>query len=205
MEKINHLKELSAIYKQLKRKISLIEVPELQFLMIDGSKTPNENPDYADSVAALYKVAYTLKFMVKRGSIAIDYKVMPLEGLWWAEDMSAFNLENRDNWKWTMMIMQPKFIKSDMFTFAVEESKKKTGNSKLDMIRLETLTEGLSMQIFHLGPYGEAERETINKLHAHISSKGYSMRGKHHEIYVNSPRRTTPENLKTIIRQPVSR
>jgi len=203
MNKINHTKEFSYLYKQPKNKISLVDVPSLNFLMIDGIGDPNNNPDYSESVSALYSIAYKLKFAIKKSPLAIDYKVMPLEGLWWAEDMTLFTLENRSNWQWRMMIMQPEYISEDLFITIVTSLKQKKDLPKLSDVRFETYQEGLCMQIFHLGPYGEGERETINKLHTHIESEGYQRVGKHHEIYFNSPLRTAPENLKTIIRQPV--
>ncbi len=203
MEKINHINEFKSIYKQPKNKISLVDVPPLNFLMNDGTGDPNDNPDYSEAVSALYAVAYKLKFAIKKGPQAIDYKVMPLEGLWWAEDMSLFTLENRSDWKWRMMIMQPEYITEDLFITNVSSVKEKKGLPKLEDLQFETFQEGLCMQIFHLGPYGEGERETINKLHTYIESEGYQRIGKHHEIYFNSPLRTAPEKLKTVIRQPV--
>jgi len=203
MQKIDHIKELSHLYKQPKNSISLVEVPQMQFLMIDGEKDPNQNPDYTNAVSALFSVAYKIKFMIKKSPIAIDYKVMPLEGLWWAEDMAKFSLNDRNNWKWTMMIMQPDFISQELFIQSLSQAKAKTDNPRVEDVRFASFTEGASMQIFHLGPYGESERETIDQLHQHIAVKGMRRRGKHHEIYFNSPQKTAPENLKTIIRQPV--
>jgi len=171
--------------------------------MVDGIGDPNNNPDYSEAVSALYSIAYKLKFTIKKSPLAIDYKVMPLEGLWWAEDMALFNLENRSNWQWRMMIMQPEYISEDLFITIFTSLKQKKDLPKLNDVRFETYQEGLCMQIFHQGPYGEGERETINKLHTHIESEGYQRVGKHHEIYFNSPLRTAPENLKTIICQPV--
>ena len=205
MQKLNHIKILSEFFKQPKKKITLVDVPPFNFLMIDGVGSPNDNPAYSDAVAALYAVAYKLKFAVKKSAMEIDYKVMPLEGLWWAEDMAKFNLENRDNWLWRMMIMQPDFVKVEMFEQAVASVREKKDPPRLGEVRFETYAEGLSMQIFHAGPYGAGEVETIDRLHTHIDESGYQLRGKHHEIYFNSPLRTAPENLKTIIRQPVAK
>lgn len=203
MEKVDHAKEMGVLYKQPKNKISVVTVPPLQYLMIDGVRDPNNNPEYAEAVGALYAIAYKLKFQIKKSPQEIDYKVMPLEGLWWAQDMSQFTLENRENWRWTMMIMQPDLITRDLFNQTVEIVIAKKDNPRITDVRLETLNEGLCMQIFHQGPYGEGERETINKLHAAIEAQGFTRTGKHHEIYFNSPLRTSPENLKTIIRQPI--
>ena len=204
MKKIDHKKELSTFYKQPKNKISIVELPTLQFLMIDGKKDPNNSPEYSDAVGALYAIAYKLKFMIKKSSLEINYSVMPLEGLWWAEDMSQFTLDNRENWLWTMMIMQPDFVTQDMFIDAVEIAKKKKDNPLIDSVRFSTFSEGSCMQIFHQGPYGEGEIETIAKLHQKIEEEGFKKTGKHHEIYFNSPLKTTPENLKTIVRQPIT-
>jgi len=205
MQKIDLTKEFSDLYKQRKNKVSLVKVPQMQFVMIDGVKDPNLNPEYSDAVSALFSVAYKIKFKVKKGPLSVDYKVMPLEGLWWADDMGKFSLDNRTNWKWTMMIMQPNFITEEVFKEALAEVKAKKENPKLDEIRFTAYIEGLCMQIFHQGPYGEGERETINKLHQHIFDNGLRLHGKHHEIYFNSPQKTAPDNLKTIIRQPVIR
>jgi hypothetical protein len=201
--KIDHKVEFKHLYKQSKKEISIVDVPSLNFLTIQGHGSPNDNEDYSQAVGALYAVAYKLKFSVKKGPTGVDYKVMPLEGLWWAEDMNLFNLENRSNWLWQMMIMQPDLITREMFTQALEEVRAKKDPPRLDEVKYESMQEGLSAQIFHAGPYGEAERPSIDKLHAFIEEKGYQLAGKHHEIYLNSPLRSAPEKLKTIIRQPI--
>ena len=203
MQNINHIKELNQLYNQPKNKISLIEVPSLNFLMIDGTGDPNNNPAYSEAIGAVYAIAYKLKFMIKNSPLAVNFKVMPLEGLWWAEDMALFSLEKRSNWKWRMLIMQPKYITDNLFTTALNFVKKKKDLPKLNEVKFKLFKEGLCMQIFHLGPYGEGERETIAKLHTQIESDGFRLNGKHHEIYFNSPLRTASENLRTIIRQPV--
>jgi hypothetical protein len=203
MKSVDYLKELSSLYNQKKNEVAFLEVPRMNFLMIDGTGSPNNNPDYSDAVGALYALAFHLKFSVKKGPLGIDYKVMPLEGLWWAEDMRLFTLENRDNWLWRMMIMQPDFITTKMFDEAVDAVRKKKNPPRLDDVCFGAVDEGLSAQIFHAGPYGEAERPSIERLHQEISDQGYKLRGRHHEIYLNSPLRTDPSKLKTIIRQPV--
>ena len=203
MKSVDYLKELSNFYNQKKNEVTYLDVPQMNFLMIDGTGSPNNNPAYSDAVGALYAIAYYLKFAVKKGSLGIDYKVMPLEGLWWAEDMRLFTLENRVNWLWRMMIMQPEFITMEMFTEAVDAVRKKKNPPRLDEVRFEVFKEGMSVQIFHAGPYGEAERPSIERLHQAIFGQDYTLRGKHHEIYLNTPLRTDPSKLKTIIRQPV--
>lgn len=201
--KINHMEKMDDLYKQSKKEISIIQVPQLNFLTIQGKGNPNNNEDYSQAVGALYALAYKLKFSVKNGPSAIDYKVMPLEGLWWAEDMRQFSLENRSNWLWQMMIMQPDCITPEMFRAAVEEVRSKKNPPKLEQVNFESFKEDLCAQIFHSGPYGEGERPTIERLHGFIAENGYVLNGKHHEIYLNSPLRVAPEKLKTIIRQPI--
>ncbi len=204
MKSIDHLKELGRFYSQKKNEVSILEVPRMNFLMIEGTGSPNNNPAYSDAVGALYALAYHLKFAVRKGPLGIDYKVMPLEGLWWAEDMRLFTLENRDNWLWRMMVMQPDFINADMVAQALDAVRQKKNPARLGEVRFEPYEEGLSAQIFHAGPYGEAERPGIERLHQFIVGNGYKFRGRHHEIYLNSPLRSAPEKLKTIIRQPMA-
>jgi hypothetical protein len=202
---INYIKMLGAFYQQPRNKISILEIPEMNYLTIQGQGDPNNNDDYTLAVGALYAVAYQLKFCIKNSLAAVDYQVMPLEGLWWAEDMRQFTLSERSNWHWQMMIMQPEYVTKDIFRQAIAEVHHKKNPPKLEEISFESYREGLSAQIFHSGPYGDAERPTIEKLHTFISDQGYQLNGKHHEIYFNSPLRTAPENLKTIIRQPIQK
>ena len=175
----------------------------MNFLMIGGAGNPNTSQEFKDAIETLYAVSYTIKFMLKKEN-SVDYVVMPLEGLWWADDMAAFGLEgmNNDRWKWTLMIMQPEYVTKDIFGKALEEVKKKKNLPFLSKIRLENLHEGLSAQILYVGHY-DAEHTTIEKIHAFIKEKGYKFSGKHHEIYLSDPRKTAPEKLKTIIRQPI--
>jgi hypothetical protein len=203
--KVDHTKILGNLYNQSKKEISLVEVPPMNFLTIQGSGSPNQSQAYSDAVGALYAVAYKIKFSIKKGPLALDYKVMPLEGLWWAEDMRKFNLEERDNWLWQMMLMQPEEVTKQIFEEAREEVRRKKNPPRLDEVKFEAFEEGACAQIFHSGPYGEAEAPSIEKLHAFIHENGYALSGKHHEIYFNSPLRTAPEKLKTIIRQPMQK
>jgi len=202
MKTLDLIKEYQQFYLQPKNIISLIQVPKMNFLMIDGKGSPNNNPDYSDALGALYGVAYTLKFSVKKGPLQTDYKVMPLEGLWWTEDMSKFTLEDRGNWLWRMMIMVPDLVTPEMAAQSIDDVRKKKNPPCLDEVRFESFDEGLAAQIFHSGPYGEAERPSVEKLHAYLKENGYALWGKHHEIYFNTPLRTDPVKLKTIIRQP---
>jgi hypothetical protein len=205
-KKIDLKKEDKLLYSPSSKKFSLVEVPEQQFLMLDGKGDPN-SPTYSQAVEALFAVAYTVKFMSKKDP-GIDYVVMPLEGLWWAEDTGAFDPEtgDRDQWLWRAMIRQPDHITAEMVNIAVDQAKAKgKGGDRIDDIRLETFREGLSVQIMHIGPFSE-EGPTIQRMHQeYIPQEGLEENGEHHEIYLSNIQRTAPERLKTILRQPVKR
>ena len=201
MDKIDFKREFKKLYSASAKEPMIVDVPLMNFLMIDGAGDPNTAQEFQDAVEALYSVSYTLKFMVKKGDTAINYAVMPLEGLWWADDMSDF-AANKDKWKWTLMIMQPEYVTKKLVDAALEQVEKKKNPPALPKIRFENLAEGLAAQVMHIGPYS-AEGPTVEKLHNFVQEKGYVLRGKHHEIYLSDPRRSAPEKLKTIIRQPV--
>jgi hypothetical protein len=202
MEKIDFKKTQKELYRPGAKKATLVKVPPLQFLMIDGKGDPNTAQTFGEAIEVLYKLSYTLKFMVKKGALGIDYGVLPLEGLWWAEDMRAFTIGSKDDWLWTLMIRQPDFINAGMTERAKEDVLQKKQLDKVRDVRFETYAEGLSAQIMHIGPFSE-EGPTIDKLHQFIDDCGKSRRGKHHEIYLSDTRRAAPEKWKTIIRQPV--
>jgi len=205
MDKVDFKKELRHLYNPSAREFSVVDVPEMQFVMLDGHGDPNTEPAYQEAVAALYAVAYKLKFMSKK-QMEKDYVVPPLEGLWWADDMDTFTV-NRDKsaWDWTMMIMQPDWITPELFAQAVAEVQKSKALPALSKMRLERYAEGLSVQILHIGSY-DAEAPTLERLHREfIPQNGYVEAGKHHEIYLSDPRKVAPEKLKTVLRQPVAR
>lgn len=201
MEKVDFKKKLKNLYSASVKEAAVVEVPGMNFLMVDGKGDPNTSKDFKEAIEALYPVSYTLKFMIKKGKIAVDYGVMPLEGLWWVDDMSKFSLD-KNLWKWTVMIMQPEYITEDLVKEALKQVEKKKNPPALSKIRFENFNEGLSAQIMHIGPYS-AEGPNIEKLHKFIKGKGYKLRGKHHEIYLSDARKAAPEKMKTIIRQPV--
>jgi hypothetical protein len=184
----------------------MIEVPPLQFLMVDGSGDPNTSAEYQNAVQALYTLGYTLKFKAKK-ELAIDYPVMALEGLWWAEDMHDFSVARKADWKWTMMLSTPDFVSPALVEAAIAEAGRKKPAGDLSRPHFATFAEGLAGQIMHIGPYA-AEAPTIQRLHDFIHGQGHTFDGlaqKHHEIYLSDPRRAAPDKLKTIIRQPVRR
>ena len=202
MAKIDLKKELKHLYNASTKAVSIVDVPAMNFLMVDGTGNPNTSQQYADAVEALYALAYALKFKVKKSAINIDYAVMPLEGLWWADDMTQFRVGNKDVWQWTMMIMQPEYVTNDLVAETRQEimAKKKLG--ALPSVRFEVYHEGSAAQIMHVGSYTE-EGPSITTLHDFIRQNGYNLRGKHHEIYLGDPRKTAPEKLHTVIRQPI--
>ena len=202
MNKLDLKQALKHLYRASAKAPAVVDVPPMNYLMIDGSGDPNTAQMYRDAVSALYSVAYTLKFSLKKRE-GVDYPVMALEGLWWVEDLSTLDRADKSNWLWTMMIVQPDFVTQAVFEAAVEEVRKKKNPPLLDQIRFESYHEGLSAQILHLGPYA-AETPTIDRLYAYMDANGYVHNGRHHEIYLNDPGRTAPEKLKTIIRQPIA-
>jgi hypothetical protein len=192
---------LKDCYNPSSKEFSIIDVPTFNFLMIDGSGDPNTSPEYQAAIEALYSISYTLKFSMKK-SAGIDYLVMPLEGLWWADDLS--DMSDKSLWKWTAMIMQPDFISEPLVHDSIEASRGKRGLPSLEKLHFEPYAEGLSVQILYYGPYSE-EGPTISRMHTYIREHGFELAKKHHEIYIGDPRRCAPEKLKTILRQPVRR
>lgn len=204
MGRLDLVKERKDLYRPPGDQAVLVEVDEMHVLMIDGAGDPNTSEQYHDAVETLYTVSYMLKFAVKRGAIGVDYKVMPLEGLWWTDDMRDFSIERKDDWRWTMMIAQPAFVAADLVEAVSADAARKKNPPALERLRFDTFSEGLSAQIMHVGPYS-TEGPTVDKLHAFITEQGYVLAGRHHEIYLGDPRRTAPERLRTVIRQPVAR
>lgn len=202
MAKIDFKKTLKEYYNPPKRFV-IVEVPVMNFLMLDGHGDPNTAQEYQDAVEALYSVAYKLKFISKK-IINKDYVVPPLEGLWWAEDMDTFTVHrNKSRWDWTMMIMTPEWITYAIYHDAWKQVHKDKNLPALDKMRFQPYDEGLSVQILHIGSYDD-EAPTLARMHNEfIPEHGYKMVGKHHEIYLSDPRRVAPEKLKTILRQPV--
>ena len=202
MEKIDYKKELKHLYRPTTKKVEVVEVPKMNFLMIDGDGGPN-HPTFQNAIEVLFPLSYTLKFMIKKSDIGIDYGVLPLEGLWWADDMSSFIKDKKDDWMWTLMIMQPELVKKEMVVKAIEEVRKKKNPVALPLVRFESFSEREVAQIMHIGPFSE-EGPTVEKVHTFIENSSKQLSGKHHEIYLSDIRRTAPARLKTIIRQPMS-
>ncbi|MFE4078919.1 GyrI-like domain-containing protein [Paenarthrobacter sp. YIM B13468] len=198
------LKRQIETYKASCGRFSVVTVSALQFLMIDGHGDPNTSQEYKDALATLYPVAYKMKFFSKQ-ELGRDYTVMPLEALWWAEDMDTFtSARDKSRWDWTLMNMVPGWMTQDHYEEARKIVANKGSAPAIDGLRLETLDEGLSVQTLHIGPYDD-EGPVLEAMHnSFIPGESLMMTGKHHEIYVSDPRRTPPEKLKTILRQPVT-
>jgi hypothetical protein len=203
MFKVDFKKELKHLYGPSAKAFEVVEVPPMNFLMIDGHGDPNTAQEYQDALEALYAVAYKLKFMSKKAQ-GFDYVVPPLEGLWWAEDMETFTAQrDKSAWDWTMMIMQPEAITPEMVEAAIQVVAAQRDLPALPRLRLEGYHEGLAVQIMHVGSYDD-EGPTLHRMHHEfIPQNGYAMAGKHHEIYLSDARKTAPEKLRTVLRQPV--
>lgn len=201
MAKRDLKKEMRDLYGPPASAVVRVDVPTMNFLMIDGRGDPNSSPDYADAVQALFALSYALKFAVKKGSHAMDYTVMPLEGLWWAHDLEVFSAGDREQWQWTMMIMQPSFVDGDLAIQTQEAVMTKKRLPALEALRFESFTEGPSAQILHVGPF-TTEGPTIERVHRFIADSGADPRGKHHEIYLSDITKADPARWRTVIRQP---
>jgi len=201
MTKLDLRKQMPALYKPSKKEISVVDVPEMNFLMIDGEGDPKTSQEYSQALPALYALAYAIKFHVRNGRKSVDFGVMPLEGLWWVDDMRTFTVEDKAAWKWTMMIAQPDCVNGGLVEKTRAQVAKKKNPPALPRVRFGLYREGRAAQILYVGPYN-AEGPTIARIHEHIRLAGGDRRGKHHEIYLRDPRKTAPERLQTILRQP---
>lgn len=206
MEKLDLKKELKYLYAPSAKKVEVVDVPALNFVLIDGAiepdQSPGTSPAFQETMQALYGAAYTLKFAAKqRKENPVDYPVMALEGLWWVED-GLFDIQKPGNWKFSLMILQPDLVTPEMYADAIQQLRKKKPNPAIDRLRFERFQEGLCLQVMHLGPYAD-EPATIARMDAFAQEHGYLMHGKHHEIYLGNPMRADPEKLKTILRHPI--
>jgi len=184
---------------------SVIEVPPLQYLMIDGHGDPNTADAYRDAISTIYPLAYKLKFASKT-ELDRDYTVMPLEALWWADDMASFtDARDKTRWSWTLLNLVPDWLTEEHVAAARARVEAAGGAPALGAVRFERLREGLCVQTLHVGPY-DAEGPVLDAMHNEvIPSNGLRMIGRHHEVYLSDARRTAPEKLRTILRQPVER
>ena len=201
LTKIDFRKDHPELYRPSRDSFTLVDVPAMQFVMVDGEGDPNVAPSYKQAIEWLFSISYAMKFAVK-AALQKDYVVPPLEGLWWAEDPQDFVARRKACWRWTMMIMAPDFLDADMFDAARVKTARKLGAPPASL-RLEKYDEGRSLQILHIGSYDD-EAPTLARLHDEVMpAQGLTFAGRHHEIYLSDARRTEPAKLKTILRQPV--
>jgi hypothetical protein len=201
MTKIDFKKELKQFYQASAKQVVEVKVPPFNYLMVDGVGYPNTSPAYAQAVEALFSVAYTAKFMLKKAAPSVDYAVMPLEGLWWMDDMARFSTADKSQWQWTMMILQPPLVSRATINAAIDTVQTKKGLAGLERLRFTPFAEGRCAQLLHVGPFSE-EGPTIERLHQFIDARA-TRTGKHHEIYLSDIRKADPKNWKTILRQPM--
>jgi hypothetical protein len=205
MGAVDLVKEHRTLYTPPAKHAVIVDVPEMRFLMLDGRGDPNTAPAYQEALQALYSIAYTLKFTLRKSAPERDFKVPPLEGLWWTEEEHPSTdaiLSSMDLWQWTMMIALPGEVTAIEMQAAASAAARKRDNGQLSAVRLESFAEGLAAQIMHVGPYAD-EAPTVERLHAFVAEQGYVLAGRHHEIYLGDPRRTAPERLKTVLRHPI--
>jgi hypothetical protein len=211
MKTIDLKKELRYLYFPPARKVEAVRVPRLQFAMIDGrieqSQGPSTSPAFQEAMMAVYSVAYTLKFTLKkRARNPVDYPIMALEGLWWVED-GIFDIAKPDNWLFTLMMLLPDVVTRELFEAGkAEVGRKRSDTPALRRLQLKHFREGLCMQVMHIGPYSE-EPATVQRMRDFAASNGYvdlvGKGGKHHEIYMGDPRRANPAKLRTVLRHPI--
>ena len=209
MEKLDLKKDFKQLYTASAKTPQVLDVPQLNFLRIDGAietgQAPGTSPLFQENMQALYGAAYTLKFMIKQRPIEpVDYPVLAFEGLWWVED-GHFDINIKDNWFYTLQILQPELVTPELLAEALVKLRKKKGNLEaFSRLRLEAFHEGLSVQMLHIGPYA-GEPATVEKMEAVMQAEGLQKTGKHHEIYLGNPLLADPAKLKTILRHPVRR
>lgn len=212
MEKLDYKKEYKDLY-QPAAKPSLIEVPEMIFIAVDGAGDPNTCPEYKAAMEILYGLSFTIKMSKMDGSQPegyFEYVVPPLEGLWFADGISfdGMNVTDKSKFKWVSMIRQPEFVTEQVFEAAREKLAKKKPDLDLSKARLMKYTEGLCVQIMHKGAYDDEPRsiEMIKKFAAGNGlTEDFSEGRFHHEIYLSDPRKCAPKRLRTVIRHPVSK
>ena len=199
------LKAEIGTYAARRGRFDVVTVPPLQMLMIDGSGDPNTSSLYREAVSTIFPLAYALKFLSKR-ELGCDYTVMPLEALWWSDDMATFTTaRDKSRWHWTLLNVVPDWLTEEHWATASDTVARKGVAPMLDAVRLERFDEGLSVQTLHIGSYDD-EALVLDALHHEfIPSQSLRMRGRHHEIYLSDARRTAPDRLRTILRQPVTR
>ena len=204
MKKVDFKEELKHLYQPLEDELAIVNVPPMNFLMIDGLGDPNRSVEFKQSIEALYTVSYVIKYAVEKSKLEIDYGVMPLEGIWWCESDKHYRLEDAEKWLWTLMIMQPDYVHRDLVEAAIKEAEKQRNLPALPDMRFDSFFEGPAVQLLHRGLFYE-EAATLEKVHTYIRENDLIFGGRHHEIYLSDIRRQEQDRWRTIIRQPVKK
>jgi len=194
-------RDLKTCYAPRNTEWALVDVPDQQFIAIDGRGDPRTAPAYAAALEALYAVAYTVKFTNK--AAGRDFVVGPLEGQWWSDHPDAFTSDARETWQWRMLISMPAWVTTTMIDEARDTALAKKKAPAIAEVRHAALSEGHCAQALHHGPYTD-EAPLLARLHDEwLAEHGLAMSGLHHEVYLTDARRTAPEKLRTVLRQPV--
>ena len=200
--KVDLKKELKAFYNPPK-KPTILDVPAFNYLKIDGVGNPNHSEEFAEKTQLLYSLSYAIRFDIKK-NMNIAFTVMPLEGLWWSEDMATFITREKEQWAWTLMILQPDFVTEEIVEFGKQEVIRKKKLEQVNDIRFETYHPGTCVTMLHIGSYDD-EAPNIQWMHSFAHEQGYELHGLHQEIYLSDPRKTAPEKMKTVLRQPIKK
>lgn len=215
MQKLDFKKEFKDLYNPAASP-TLVTVPSMRFLMVDGKGNPNEEGgEYQQAVELLYALSYTIKMSKLSGRQPqgyVDYTMAPLEGLWWLADASDIDFTQKSNYCWTSLLRQPGFVTQEVLAWACGEVVRKKPHLDVNKARLCDFEEGLCVQVLHIGPY-DTEPQTLRKAEAFITEQGLKADvggrlpdgtiRRHHELYLGDPRKLAPEKRKTILRLPV--
>ena len=204
METQDSMKEFNRLYRATTRRIDMVDVPAMKFLMVDGSCNGSNFSEFRNGIEGLFALSQAMKAAIARTHIGFEYAVMPLECLWWVRGTGEYTIENREERRWILMVVQPNYVTSALAREALGAMNRDKFLPGISKVRYGVFTEGLSVQTLHNGPRAE-KWTTIDRLRAFIERKGYQIRGRHHEIYISDPRDLSPEKMKMIIRLPIQR
>ncbi len=203
MTKVDLKREQRDLYAPPAGRWVEVDVPPMRYLALEGHGSPATTPEYQEAVEALFAASYTAKFLSSR-ELDRDYVVLPLQGQWWAEDMTTFRTRDKDRWSWRMLVRQPDWLTDPLLATAVDQARAK-GKDPGHLLRVLDLHEGRCLQTLHVGSYDD-EGPVLARLHDELlPAQGLRPTGLHHEIYLGDPRRVAPEKLRTVLRQPVAR
>ncbi|MEG0367648.1 MAG: GyrI-like domain-containing protein [Coprobacillus sp.] len=195
-------KEYKKQYDASTKKIDMIDVPEFNFVMIDGIGNPNVE-EFKLKSEALHVLSKAIKDYF-RDEMDLLYLISPLEGIWDTYDNSQFDVTRKKMIKFTLMIAQPKNLDEETFEKIKEAVVVKKDNPYIVDAYLQKMTEGECVQMLHRGAYN-TEIDTTIQIMEYITIQNMKLTGLHHEIYLNDPEKVTPDKLKTIVRYAIER